>query len=148
MKGDSRLLLCHSSETPLHNKRRDLLFHLAGLWILHGGPGKNCEDFGQTSIAVREKQKLGTTTNSPILLPGGETRKQLAFAAEHLDAPDPDLAPIKGEVLAAVGLNGDGLDGSSVGAAGWFGEAKSCHVLTWTTGGHTQGQLGCFHDNG
>lgn len=66
-------------------------------------------------------------------------------------SPDPDLAAVEGEVLAAVGLNGDGLDGRSVGAARWFSEAEGCHVLTWTTRGHTDTQQldeqcswGCF----
>lgn len=56
MKGDCRLSLRHSSETPLHNERRNLVLYLARLGILDGGPCKNCEDLGQTSVAEREKK--------------------------------------------------------------------------------------------
>lgn len=46
-------------------------------------------------------------------------------------SPDPDLASVEGEVFAAGRLNGRGLDGGGVGAAGRLGQAEGGDVLAW-----------------
>lgn len=47
-------------------------------------------------------------------------------------SPDPDLATAESVVLSAGGQNSGGLDGGSIRATGWFGEAEGGYMLTWT----------------
>lgn len=58
--------------------------------------------------------------------PGGKRENVLI-----LSSPDPDLASVQSEVLSAGGLNGCGLDGGGIRAAGRFGQAEGGHILTW-----------------